>query len=302
MATAQAKTSVQPFAEYFNSAGRKLTVDREKSCVHNVKLSGFESKNGRRFAPEAVTQLASMLEGARVNVNHNDADLAAPRSYRDRFGKATNVKAESDGIYGTVHFNPKHAMAEAFAWDAENSPENCGMSPVYFPTKTSRTRDGKLLIEGIRRVVSVDLVADPATTISLSESENPVSQDLSEALAESIEKVTTLTTEKATLTAQVAALAEQVEAFKTEQTKGAHKAKVETLLAEHKIPAAARNADLLELLAEATDERAEKVIKGLAESLRVGAPKSKGDGDRKADKSTTETVNDGKSFVAAITR
>jgi len=72
-----------------------------------------------------------------------------------------------EGLFGDLHFNPKHALAEQLVWDAENNPRNVGFSHnVLAPL----SRQGSAtVVEEITRVQSVDLVADPATTQGLFE-------------------------------------------------------------------------------------------------------------------------------------
>ncbi|MEM0915917.1 MAG: hypothetical protein AAGK09_15080, partial [Planctomycetota bacterium] len=80
-----------------------------------------------------------------------------------------NVRyVEGRGLYGDLHFNPKHRIAEQFAWDAEHAPANVGLSHNVL-AKTSRMGNGTK-VDSITRVVSVDVVADPATNRSLYES------------------------------------------------------------------------------------------------------------------------------------
>lgn len=57
-------------------------------------------------------------------------------------------------------------------WDAEYAPENVGFSHNIL-ARTTPQQDGTLLVEEITKVRSVDLVADPATTRGLFESQNP---------------------------------------------------------------------------------------------------------------------------------
>jgi hypothetical protein len=77
-----------------------------------------------------------------------------------------------------LHFNPKHALAEQLAWDAEHNPRNVGFSHNV-QAKLSRSEEGTV-VEEITRVQSVDLVADPAATEGLFEhsagSESPSPQ------------------------------------------------------------------------------------------------------------------------------
>jgi hypothetical protein len=72
-----------------------------------------------------------------------------------------------EGLFGNLHFNPKHALAEQLAWDAEHNPRNVGFSHNV-QAKLSRTEEGTV-VEEITRVQSVDLVADPAATEGLFE-------------------------------------------------------------------------------------------------------------------------------------
>jgi hypothetical protein len=72
-----------------------------------------------------------------------------------------------DGLYGNLHFNPKHELAEQLAWDAEHNPRNVGFSHNVL---ARLARDGdQVLVEAITHVQSVDLVADPAATQGLFE-------------------------------------------------------------------------------------------------------------------------------------
>ena len=170
MATATAtRTKQRPTTEQiveFTLAGR-VDVDVDKSVIRNVKLVGHQSRNGRTYTVESLRKAAGLYEGVKVNVDHGAAPNA-PRSYADRIGIISNVRVQSDGLYGDLTFNPKHALAEQLAWDAKNAPNNVGLSHVV-EGQVNR-RNGTVVVEEITKVVSVDLVADPATTKGLHES------------------------------------------------------------------------------------------------------------------------------------
>lgn len=282
-ATKTAPDQPQLFAEFFDSRGRTLVVDRAASTVDGVKLMGWESKNRRRFSETARKNIFELSEGAKINVNHNTADLSAPRNYGDRFGYVVSRVQEADGIYGKIKVNPKHPLAEQFFWDAENAPQNCGMSPVYAPIKTSRDRDGFLLVESVARVSSIDLVADPATTKSLKESHegNPMSEQLlAEALAAKSElekQNTALMAQVGTLTGEKAALAEQVAALNAEKAKNERTAAVAKFIAEAKLPADAVLVETRTMWESAEPAIAEKAVKNFAEAFHRGAKKPKSD-------------------------
>lgn len=158
--------------EFVDSGGQRLRVDRQFGVLRGVKLLGTVSKNGRRYRDDALREAANLYEGAKVNVNHPKGSPLAPRDYRDRLGVIRGVEFRSgEGLFGDLHFNPKHALSEQLAWDAEHEPGNVGLSHNVL-AKTSR--DGDLTtVEAITKVQSVDLVADPATTHGLYEQTDP---------------------------------------------------------------------------------------------------------------------------------
>ena len=145
-------------------AGGGLRVDRERGVISRVKVLGGTSANGREYPVATMRAAAPLYEGAPVNINHS----SGPRNYEDRVGHVVNVKIEGDGLRADLHFNPKHAIAEQLAWDAEHAPHRVGLSHVV--TARTASRGGKIIVEEITRVQSVDLVADPATTGGLFES------------------------------------------------------------------------------------------------------------------------------------
>jgi hypothetical protein len=162
----------EPLQEYADSRGVTLRVDAHAGVLRGVKLIGLESANRRRYRPEALAAAVSLYEGAKVNVNHPKSDPLAPRDYRDRLGVVRQVEFRpGDGLYGNLHFNPKHELAEQLAWDAEHNPRNVGFSHNVL---ARLTRNGEqVLVEAITHVQSVDLVADPAATQGLFEQFTP---------------------------------------------------------------------------------------------------------------------------------
>ncbi|HEX6961071.1 MAG TPA: hypothetical protein VF175_04340 [Lacipirellula sp.] len=154
--------------EYVDSRGVALRVDRAIGVLRGVKLIGLESLNGRRYRPAALSAAVSLYEGAKVNVNHPKDGPLAPRDYRDRLGVIRQVEFRAEeGLFGNLHYNPKHALAEQLAWDAENNPRNVGFSHNVL---ARLAREGEqTIVEAITHVQSIDLVADPAATQGLFE-------------------------------------------------------------------------------------------------------------------------------------
>jgi hypothetical protein len=148
----------QCLQEYVNSRGVDMRVDVSASVIRGVKLLGLASRNGRRYLPQALAQAAGLYEGAKVNVNHPKGNPLAARDYQDRLGAIRNVTVrEGQGLFGDLHFNPKHALAEQLLWDATNAPENVGFSHNV-EARTSQA-GGRTMVEAILKVQSVELVA-----------------------------------------------------------------------------------------------------------------------------------------------
>lgn len=157
--------------EYVDSGNHTLRVDRKSGVIRGVKLLGLRSRNGRRYQENALAEAVGLYEGAKVNINHPKGHPLSPRDYQDRLGVIRGVEFRAqDGLFGDLHFNPKHTLSEQLMWDAEHASQNVGLSHNVL----ARTaRDGEdTVVEAITKVQSIDLVADPATTRGLFEQES----------------------------------------------------------------------------------------------------------------------------------
>jgi hypothetical protein len=162
----------EPLQEYVHSGSHKLRVDREAGIIRGVKLLGLASRNGRRYRESALVDATGLYEGAKVNINHPKGHPLSPRDYQDRLGVVRGVEFRAgEGLFGDLHFNPKHALSEQLVWDAEHAPQNVGMSHNVL-ARTSRSGNDTV-VEAITKVQGIDLVADPATTAGLYESQEP---------------------------------------------------------------------------------------------------------------------------------
>jgi hypothetical protein len=145
-----------------------VRVDRAAGVLHGVKVLGRQSRNGRRYLPAALRAALRLYEGAKVNINHPERGGGKDRAVTDRFGVLRRVRLEADGIRADLHYLTRHPLAEMIAEAAERMPEALGLSHNA-EGRTAR-RGGVETVEEITRVVSVDLVSDPATTGGLFES------------------------------------------------------------------------------------------------------------------------------------
>jgi hypothetical protein len=162
--------------EYFQ-ASRPCKVDREAGIIYGAKVVGFQSKNGGRYSKECLEAAKSMYEGAKCNLNHPHRESpGVDRNIEDRFGIFHNVRIGEDGAYADLHYLKAHPFADRACEAAESMPEIFGFS---HNAKTIQVPDGNggIIHESITRVRSVDLVADPATTSSIFESEDESMND-----------------------------------------------------------------------------------------------------------------------------
>jgi hypothetical protein len=174
-APAQQPSPYRVLTEVVSWAGSKPTIDREKSIIPGVKVLGLQSANGRTYTEACAAKAVNdrLYENARVNLNHPVGNPQTPRDYQDRLGQLRNIRLDSTGgIIGDLHFNPKHQLAEQLLWDAENSPDSCGLS--HNVQAKTRMDGNRVVVEQIYKVQGVDLVADPATTRSLYEYDSPI--------------------------------------------------------------------------------------------------------------------------------
>jgi hypothetical protein len=169
--------------EFVDSGSERLRVDRDAGVIRGVKLLGLISRNGRSYREQALADAVGMYEGTKVNINHPKGNPLAPRDYQDRLGVVRGVEFRpGQGLFGDLHFNPKHALSEQLVWDAEHAPQNVGLSHNVL-ARTTKSGDGTM-VEAITKVQSIDLVADPATTSGLYEHTSGVEEERSSGVAE----------------------------------------------------------------------------------------------------------------------
>ena len=177
--------STEHLREYCANAGVKPRIDRESGVLYGVKMLGTQSRNRgvRHFAypPATLIKAAPLYEGVVSNVDHHKDGEPVP--YRDRIGIFRNVTAREEGLFGDFHFNPKHPLAEQLCWDAEHAPEKLGFSHIA-DGKVNRSDPKHPVVEEITVVDSVDLVANPATTHGLYESEDEITDPETREMAE----------------------------------------------------------------------------------------------------------------------
>lgn len=201
----------QVLQEYAGWRGSAPEVDASSGVIRGVKVLGLRSRNGRSYRPQALKDAVPLYEGAKVNVNHPQDDPASPRDYRDRLGTIRRVRfVPEEGLFADLHFNPRHPLAEQLTWDAQHAPENVGLS--HNVTAEVRQDGDTPVVEAIERVISVDLVADPATSRGLYESrhsDHSGGSDDAEAIARLQTQLATVLERLDTLAGRLAAITDE---------------------------------------------------------------------------------------------
>ena len=147
-------------------------VDRDKGIIYDVKLVGLRSKNGGTYPIPVLQRRRELYEGVRSYINHPPRDNPKQdRPFETFFGEIHNAHVvESEGLFGDLHFLKSHEEAERVCEAAERFPRSFGLSHNASVIE-SVGDNGELIYEDIEAVRSVDVVARPATTAGIFESE-----------------------------------------------------------------------------------------------------------------------------------
>lgn len=164
------------------SPSKACQVDKEQGVIRGIKIIGQVSENGRRYLSRALSEALPMYEGARVNVDHPPKGKEnSPRSVMERCGVLKNARIQEGEIYADLHYLKNHPASQVLAEAAERMPSVLGMS--HNADGVCVNKNGELIVESIKCVRHVDIVADPASTRGLFESINMSQKKLSEVIA-----------------------------------------------------------------------------------------------------------------------
>jgi hypothetical protein len=149
----------------------------ENGVLRGAKLLGLNSKNSRRYQETALAEAAKQYDGKKVYVDH-PKDTSAERRMGDFAGVLENVQyRKGDGLYGDIVLRQESTHFKGIVELASHPKfrKSCGFSHV---AEGESTFDGDTeIIESIKRVYSVDLVTDPATTGGIFESIQVATED-----------------------------------------------------------------------------------------------------------------------------
>ncbi len=159
------------------SSDAKLRVDRANGVIHNVKVLGLKSANGRRYLQEAIKKAIGLYEGKGSYLNHSKRP-GEERDVRDQVAWLENVRVEDDGAYADWCYFKEHRDVMPLVEAAERNPKLFGLS--HNVRGRERRENGENIIEAIEAVHSIDVVTDPATTSGWFESTTMSTKPLKE--------------------------------------------------------------------------------------------------------------------------
>ncbi len=156
-----------PLTEQVADWQEHLQVDHHHRLVRNVALTGLISKNGYRYAPDALRQAVSLYEHKPVFLDHApDGSRPQVRSTRDLVGTIVSPRFEQGRIRGDIRTLDTESGRLFLTLTASNAP-GLGMSHVVLAERTTDEGD----VTRIHDVISVDAVVFPATTTTFREAQ-----------------------------------------------------------------------------------------------------------------------------------
>ncbi len=142
----------------------EAVAERAQHLVRNVVLLGPQSRNGYRYSTAAMQAAMPLYENRPIFLDHAD-EHASPtrRKLRDFAGQVLAPRYEGERLRGDLRLLGPHTD---WLFDLiEAAPQDIGMSHVVLGRRSTQGQ----IVEHIERVVSVDIVAFPATTQSFQE-------------------------------------------------------------------------------------------------------------------------------------
>lgn len=149
--------------ESFEILGEAV-AERAQHLVRNVVLLGPQSRNGYRYSPSAMQAAMPLYENRPIFLDHADEHSSPTRrKLRDFAGQVLAPRYEGERLRGDLRLLGPHTD---WLFDLiEAAPQDIGMSHVVLGRRSTQGQ----VVEHIERVVSVDIVAFPATTQSFQE-------------------------------------------------------------------------------------------------------------------------------------
>lgn len=147
----------------------------EGTVIHNVKLLGKVSKNGRIYSARALTDAALLYPGVRIMVDHpsmsEERDHGSVRPFDVLIGQVLNARVMGDSVRGDIQLLEGEPRTPKVLSLARDMPALAGFSHRAEGTITVDD-EGIEHVESLEQVFAVELVTQPATTDGLFESKS----------------------------------------------------------------------------------------------------------------------------------
>lgn len=145
-------------------------INDEQGVISNVKVLGRSSENKREYSDRAMQDACRLYEGCEVNMNHPPrANAAAERGMIEGWGILKQCRVGSDGVYADLHYLREHTETPLVI---ERIKRGFPIGLSHNAMGNAVHRSGKLIVESVDKVRSVDMVRKPATNVNLFESED----------------------------------------------------------------------------------------------------------------------------------
>jgi hypothetical protein len=152
-------------------------VDLTEGVIYGAKILGRISKNGREYSDKALHDGLRLYEGSVINIDHPDAKEGnKPRGFMEGLAVINKTYMKEGEPYGDLHFIKAHPDTASILEWASRFPDKFGLSHNADGNEVSK--GGKRIVESLDRVISVDVVRNPATVKGLFESEQAMKKTL----------------------------------------------------------------------------------------------------------------------------
>ena len=159
--------------DFFETQIAKENIDVENRTIKNVLILQEKSANGRVYPRDVLEKAIPLYEGARAFINHTKPGLSADRDIKDTIGKFTNPRHINGQIRADLQLLKNQSV---FITDlAEMNIQGIGFS--HHAKGEVVKKDDIEEVKSISKVISVDLVIEPATTRTVFEDINRKEQD-----------------------------------------------------------------------------------------------------------------------------
>lgn len=166
------KRSRSPLTRFQESTSSFDAIDEEAGVIRGVRILNLNSRNGRRYSPDAARAAVPLYEGARVYLDHVKPNSGTQRKTHERWGKLVNVSVAGDGgLVGDLEYLKTHPETEQIL-ESIRRFRDTGLSHDAAGRTTEEY--GETVVTEIVKLHSVDLVQEPATTKHLFESRQPM--------------------------------------------------------------------------------------------------------------------------------